>query len=216
VYPPKVQELGCANGQVESGSGADVPAAGIREGGSTHPIKARSNVMRTPQSHTALENPPSRSALEDLRMPVQAKLAAAWTSFMFLYIYVDYLALYKPGFIDDILAGRVHEFAIGPTFVTLGLTLISIPSLMILLSTTLPARVNRAANLVVASLYIPVSIYNAVGESWTYFSFYGLSIGLELLLLAFILRSAWTWPRTSSASMPEPAAPNRTQIQTGR
>src|SRR3712207_8736962 len=34
VYPPKVQELGCANGQVEPGSGADVPAAGIREGGS--------------------------------------------------------------------------------------------------------------------------------------------------------------------------------------
>jgi hypothetical protein len=49
-------------------------------------------------------------------------------------------------------------------------------------------------------------VYNAAGEeSWTYFSFYGLSIGLEVLLLAFILRSAWTWPRTSSASMPEPA-----------
>ena len=33
--------------------------------------------MRTPQSHTARENPRSHSALEDLRMPVQAKLAAA-------------------------------------------------------------------------------------------------------------------------------------------
>ena len=75
--------------------------------------------MRTPQSHTALEDPPSRSALEDLRMPVQAKLAAAWTSFMFLYIYVDYLALYKPGVVDDILAGIVHEFDISPTFVAL-------------------------------------------------------------------------------------------------
>src|SRR5919199_3222583 len=80
AYQPKVQELGCANGQVESGSGADVPAAGIREGGSTQPIKPRSNVMRTPLSHTARENPRSRSALEDLRMPLQAKLAAAWTS----------------------------------------------------------------------------------------------------------------------------------------
>src|SRR4051794_12862411 len=102
-YRPKVQDLGCANGQVESGSGADVPAAGIRDGGSTHPIKPRSIVMRTPQSHTAQENLPSRSALEDRRMPVQAKLAAAWTSLMFLYIYVDYLHLYKPGTIDDIL-----------------------------------------------------------------------------------------------------------------
>ncbi len=62
--------------------------------------------MRTPQSHTALENPPSRSTLEDLRMPVQAKLAAAWTSFMFLYIYVDYFHLYKPGAIDEIRGRR--------------------------------------------------------------------------------------------------------------
>ena len=113
------------------------------------------------------------------------------------------------------LAGAAKEGLMALS-VVIGLTLIAIPTLMILLSTTLPARVNRAANLVVASLYIPVSVYNATGESWTYFSFYGLSIGLELLLLAFILRSAWTWPRTSSASMPEPAAPNRTQIQTGR
>ena len=96
--------------------------------------------MRTPQSHTAVENPPSQSTLEDLRMPVRARLAAAWTSFMFLYIYVDYLALYKPGFVDDILAGIVHEFDIGPTFVGIGLTLMAIPILMILLSTTLPAR----------------------------------------------------------------------------
>jgi len=151
--------------------------------------------MSTPQSHTALENPPSRSTLEDLRMPVQAKLAAAWTSFMFLYIYVDYLALYKPGFVDDILAGIVHEFDTGPTFVAMALTLMAIPILMILLSMTLPARINRTINLVVAALYIPVSIYNAAGESWTYSYFYGLSIGLEVLLLAFILRSAWTWPR---------------------
>ena len=159
---------------------------------------------------------PTTTTLENLRIPVQAKLAAAWTSFMFLYIYVDYLALYKPGFVDDILAGIVHEFDTGPTFVAIGLTLIAIPSLMILLSTTLPAHVNRTINLVVATLYIPVSMYNAAGESWTYSYFYGLSIGLEVLLLAFILRSAWTWPRTSSPSMPEPAAPRRSQIQLGR
>ncbi|MFI7282835.1 DUF6326 family protein [Micromonospora chersina] len=139
-------------------------------------------------------------ALQESHIPVQAKLAAAWASFMFLYIYVDYLALYKPGFIDDILVGNVHEFDTGPTFVALALTLVAIPILMILLSTTLPARVNRATNLVVATLYIPVSVYNAAGEPWTYFYFYGLSIGLELLLLAFILRAVWTWPRAIRAT----------------
>jgi hypothetical protein len=155
-----------------------VPAAGIREGGSTHPIKPRSIVMRTPQSHTALENPPSQSTLEDLRMPVRAKLAAAWTSFMFLYIYVDYLHLYKPGVIDDILAGVVFKFDISQTFVVISLTLVAIPILMILLSTTLAARANRTLYLVVASLYIPYSVFNAAGESWDWAFFYRLSIGL--------------------------------------
>jgi hypothetical protein len=53
-------------------------------------------------------------------------------------------------------------------------------------------------------------------ESWTYFYFYGLPIGLEVLLLAFILSSAWTWPRTPSPSMPDLVEPNRSQIQMGR
>lgn len=81
--------------------------------------------------------------------------------------------------------------------------LIAIPALMVMLSMTLPTRVNRATNLVVASLYIPITVFNAVGESWDWASFYVLSIGIEVLLLAFILRSAWTWPRTFSPSMPD-------------
>ena len=152
--------------------------------------------MRTPQSHTALENPPSQSTLEDLRMPLQAKLAAAWTSFMFLYIYVDYLHLYKPGVIHDILAGVVFKFDISQTFVVISLTLVAIPILMILLSTTLPARANRTLNLVVASLYIPVSAFNVLGGSWILF--YGLGVVIEVILLAYILRSAWTWPRRTA------------------
>ena len=156
--------------------------------------------MRTPQSHTARESSPSRSALEDRRMPVQAKLAAAWTSVMFLYIYVDYFHLHKPGVIDDLRAGVVGlDFYITPTVLTIFVALIAIPALMVMLSMTLPARMNRATNLVVASLFIPVTVFNAVGESWDWAFFYGLSIGLEVLLLAFILRSAWTWPRRTAS-----------------
>ena len=152
--------------------------------------------MRTPRSHAEPDNPPSQSTLEDLRLPVQAKLAAAWTSFMFFYIYVDYLHLYKPGAIDDILAGVVFEFDISQTFVVSSLALVGIPALMILVSMTLPARANRTINLVVASLYVPVSVFNVVGESWILF--YGLGVVVEVLILAFILRSAWAWPRRTA------------------
>src|SRR5918998_4532008 len=138
--------------------------------------------------------------LEDRQVPVQAKLAAAWTSFMFLYIYVDYFHLHKPGVIDNLRAGVVFEFDISPTLLTMMLASVAIPALMVMLSMTVPARVNRATNLVVASLYIPYSVVNAAGESWDWAFFYGLSIGIEVLILAFILRSAWTWPRTTSPS----------------
>ena len=94
-----------------------------------------------------LDNPP---------IPVQAKLAAAWTSLMFLVIYIDYFHLYKPGAIDEIRGGVIFEFDISPTLLTIFVVVIGIPALMVMLSMTLPARVNRATNLVVASLYIPV------------------------------------------------------------
>src|SRR5215210_4965021 len=60
----------------------------------------------------------STTALHDPPVPVRAKLAAAWTSFMFLYIYVDYFALYKPGFIDQIRGGVIWEFDISQTLLT--------------------------------------------------------------------------------------------------
>ncbi|GHH67190.1 DUF6326 family protein [Promicromonospora soli] len=141
--------------------------------------------MRTRQPATTLEDQP---------IPVRAKLAATWTSFVFLYAYVDILNFFTPGVIEEILDGKVFEFDLSQTFSTTALTLVAIPILMVVLSMTLPAQVNRIANLVVALLYVPVTAFNVVGESWLYF--YGLGVLLELILLALIVRYAWTWPRT--------------------
>nr|WP_278265802.1 DUF6326 family protein [Nocardia sp. AG03] len=140
---------------------------------------------------------PRPTTLEDQPIPVRVRLAAAWTSVMFLYAYVDILNFFTPGVIQEILDGKVFEFDLSQTFSTTALTLMAVPIFMVVLSMTLPARVTRVANLVVASLYVPVTVFNAMGESWLYF--YGLGIVLEVILLVFILRSAWTWPRTASS-----------------
>ena len=147
-----------------------------------------------------LDNPP---------IPVQAKLAAAWTSLMFLVIYIDYFHLYQPGEIDEIRGGNIFAFEISGTLMSIFFVVIAIPALMVMLSMTLPARVNRATNLVVASLYIPVMVFNAAGASWDYAFYYGFTIGVEVLILAFILRSAGTWPRTPSV----PAGPATTDLR---
>jgi hypothetical protein len=139
----------------------------------------------------------SAPALHDPPAPVRARLAAAWTSFMFFYIYVDHFHLYEPGAVEDILAGVVFEFDISQTFVVSALTIVGIPALMILLSMALPARASRMLNLVVASLCIPIAVFNLVGASWLYF--YGLGVAVEVGILVYILRSAWTWPRTTAA-----------------
>ena len=140
---------------------------------------------------------PTTTTLENLRIPVQAKLAAAWTSFMFLYVYVDIIAFFKPGTIDEILVGKIWEFDVSQTLLTVFLALMAIPIFMVVLSMTLPARANRATNLIVASVQVPYAAFNAVGESWTYF--YGLGVALEVIVLALILRYAWTWPRRTAS-----------------
>ncbi|GAA2149915.1 hypothetical protein FHX52_0194 [Humibacillus xanthopallidus] len=156
---------------------------------------------------TPLENPP---------IPVQAKLAAAWTSFMFLVIYIDYFHLYQPGEIDVIRGGDIFVFEISGTLMTTFFALIAIPTLMVLLSMTLPARANRTTNLVVALLFIPICAFNAAGASSDWAPYYAVTIGVEVLILAFILRSAWTWPRTIARSVADLVEPDRSQVQTGR
>ena len=151
---------------------------------------------------------PTTTTLEDQPIPVRAKLAAAWTSFMFLYAYVDILGFFTPGIVEDILDGKVFEFDLSQTFSIAALTLMAIPIFMVVLSMTLPARVNRITNLIVASLYVPVTAFNVAGGSWLYF--YGLGVVLELILLALILRYAWTWPRTAPSATWRPGRPART------
>ncbi len=157
--------------------------------------------IRTTPPHQ-LDNPP---------IPVQAKLAAAWTSLMFLVIYIDYFHLYQPGEIDEIRGGVIFEFDISATLMSGFFVIIAIPALMVMLSVTLPARVNRTTNLVVASLYLPIMVFNVAGASSDWVFYYALTIGVEVLILAFILRCAWSWPRTPAV----PADPATTDRREG-
>jgi len=116
---------------------------------------------------------------------------------MFLYIYMDLFNLYKPGTIPDILEGRAFKFDISQALLIVFLTVVAVPGLMIVLSVILPARANRVINLVVAAIDIPLAAFELAGGSWMFF--YGLGVGLEVLLLVFILRSAWTWPRRTTS-----------------
>jgi hypothetical protein len=134
-----------------------------------------------------------QNSLDDTPVNVKVKLAAAWASFTLLYVYVDYVNLYKPGYLEGILSGKVFVFDITEGFFLFALVSVSIPALMVFLSVALPAAVNRWTNLIVAALYIPYSIFNIIGGEWIYFHAYGILAEVGLLL--FVIRCAWTWPR---------------------
>lgn len=125
-----------------------------------------------------------------MKVSLKLKLAALWAGLMFLYIYVDYFALYMPGKIEDILKGRVFVFDITQGFLLAALASMTIPALMIYLSVALPAKVNRWANLIIATLYIPYTLFNLAGEAWMHMLF---AAAVEVVLLCKIIRYAWKW-----------------------
>ena len=133
-----------------------------------------------------------KNELQDSKASVKLKLAALWASFMFLYIYVDYFALYMPGKIDDIQEGRVFRFDITQGFLLAALASVTIPALMIFLSVALPANINRCANIMLAIVYIPYSLFNLAGEAWIHMIFGAV---VEVGLLGLIIRYASKWPR---------------------
>lgn len=139
------------------------------------------NTRKTPQNQ-----------LEDIKVCVKLKLAALWTSLMFLIIYLDYFALYMPGTLKDILAGKVFVFDITQGFLLAALTMVTIPALMIFLSVALPAKVNRWANIIVAAINIPFLLFNLAGEAWMHMV---LGAVIEVILSSLILHYAWKWPR---------------------
>ena len=132
-----------------------------------------------------------QKALEDIKLNVKLKLAALWASFMFLYIYVDYFHLYMPGALEDMLAGKVFVFEITQAFLLVVLATVTIPALMIFLSVALPAKVSRWTNIIVATVYIPYTLFNLIGEAWMHMVFGAV---VEVVLLLLVIWYAWKWP----------------------
>lgn len=133
-----------------------------------------------------------KNDLRDPKINVRLKLAALWTSFMFLYIYIDYFHLYMPGALKDMLAGRVFVFNVSHGFLIAALISVTIPALMISLSVVLPAQMVRCTNIIAAAIYIPYSLFNLAGQAWIHMF---LGAVVEVALLCMIIRYAWQWPR---------------------
>ena len=140
----------------------------------------------------------STSMLVDRNVNVKVKLALLWVALMFFYIYNDLFSLMQPGHVAQLVEGHLEGVQFTQTLLFGAAALMAFPSIMVLLSLSLKARVNRWVNIVVGVFHILVLLgtqFVGEGETWIYWRFYEL---LEALFLVLIIWTAWKWPTTES------------------
>lgn len=133
-----------------------------------------------------------RAPLEDSRIPRKLMLSALWVSLMLCYVYGDYFGLYKPGKLENMLAGKMGPLGEVTQGVLLGTSIMmAIPALMVFLSLALKPVFNRWINILLGLAYAVIMVLTMPG-TWQFYLFLGVvEIALSLLIAGY----AWTWPR---------------------
>ncbi len=132
--------------------------------------------------------------LEDKKVNVKVKLALLWAALMFIYVYNDIFSMYQPGHVTDLAEGHLEGVYFTQTLLFGAAALMAFPSLMVLMSLILKARVNRIVNILVGIFHILVLVgtqFVGEGDSWLYWRFNEL---LEAFFLVLIIWIAWKWP----------------------
>ena len=132
------------------------------------------------------------ASLEDGRIGVRLKISALWIAMLFLFAYGDVFGFFKPGQIEEVIAGEVSGIEITQVFLFGASVYIAIASVMVFLSLVLRPSLDRWTNIALPLLYIVSIVASAIGETAAYYLF--LSI-VESALLLLIIWYAWTWPK---------------------
>lgn len=143
----------------------------------------------------------TETMFERFTVNVRIKIAALWTSMLFVFVYVDLFSLYRSDVRADLEAGELGGFAVNQAFLLGTAAYVVVPSLMVFGSLVLAPRVNRIVNIVLGVVYALTIVASAIGE-WAY---YAAGSALEVALLAGVIRYAWTWPTIASAVTRDPA-----------
>ena len=131
--------------------------------------------------------------LEDVKVDAKVRLALLWVALMFFYIYNDVFSLFQPRHVAELVEGHIGGIQFTQELLFGAAILMALPSFMVLLSLTLPAKPNRLANIVVGIFHIAVLVGTLLvpGDLWAYYALYMI---LEAVFLVLIIWHAWKWP----------------------
>ena len=133
---------------------------------------------------------------QDKGIDVKIKLSALWITLMLFYIYADILGFYSPGVIGNVMAGEIAGIQLTEGYLLIMAIWMAVPSLMVILSLTVRAKINRWLNLIfgILSLFV-LGVTFFVGD----FSIrYALQAIIEAALMVMIAWYAWKWPKAES------------------
>ena len=121
------------------------------------------------------------------------KLSALWVTLMLFYIYADILGFYTPGVIEKVVSGEIEGVQITDGFLLSMAIWMAVPSVMVFLSLTLKANLNRWLNIIAGLVsMIALGATFFVGDFSARYTFQAV---VEGTLMVSIMWSAWKWPK---------------------
>lgn len=140
----------------------------------------------------------ANTVFEDIKINIKIKLSALWTALMFCYVYGDFFSLFVPGRIQRLMDGDSGAGETTPIMLLAYAILLALPALMIFLSVTVKAKLNRFLNIITGVLYTLVMalvVITSISEWMTFYIFLGI---VEIILTGTIIWQAIKWPTLKS------------------
>ena len=133
--------------------------------------------------------------LEDIKINVKVKLALFWVALMFFYLYNDLFSFFKPGTVEELVGGSLEGIVFTQELLFGAALLMALPSIMIFLSLTLKAKLNRMVNIIVGIFHMVVLVGTMLvpGDLWVFYATYMV---FEAVFIVLIVWHAWKWPTT--------------------
>jgi hypothetical protein len=116
-------------------------------------------------------------------------LSTLWIFALFNVIFRDIHEIFRPGFLEEVMAGSLNGLQMTEGSLLLAAILLEIPIAMLLLSWVLKYRVNRWANIVTGAATIAFVIGNGVTDLDDIFF-----VTMIIVALFLIVWYAWKWP----------------------
>ncbi|GAG56871.1 unnamed protein product [marine sediment metagenome] len=102
-------------------------------------------------------------------------------------------SFFKPGTVEELVGGSLEGIVFTQELLFGAALLMALPSIMIVLSLTLKAKMNRTVNIIVGIFHMVVLVGTLMvpGDLWVYYATYMV---FEAVFIILIIWHAWKWP----------------------